>query len=84
MIAPIPLALPDIRRGRLYALGVTTKKRSHLLPEVPTIAEAGVPDFDYAIWYGVWAPVGTPPGVVDKLANDIDEHWRLRICAIGL
>lgn len=71
MIAPIPLALSDIRGGRLYALGVTTKERSHLLPEVPTIAEAGVPDFDYPIWYGVWVPIGTPPGVVDKLANDI-------------
>ena len=46
-------------------------KRSTLLPEVPTIAEAGVAGFDYPIWYGVWTPVGTPAGVVDKLAKDI-------------
>jgi tripartite-type tricarboxylate transporter receptor subunit TctC len=71
MMAPLQLALVDIRAGRLRALGVTTKKRSSLLPEVPTIAEAGVSGFDYPIWYGVWVPAGTPEGVVDKLAKDI-------------
>jgi tripartite-type tricarboxylate transporter receptor subunit TctC len=71
MMAPIPLALTDIRTGNLRALGVTTKKRSSLLPEVPTIAEAGVSGFDYPIWYGVWAPPATPAEVVDKLARDI-------------
>jgi len=71
LLAPIQLALVDIRAGRLRPLGVSTKKRSSLLPEVPTIAEAGVAGFDYPIWYGVWTPVGTPAGVVDKLAKDI-------------
>jgi len=71
LMAPIQLALVDIRAGRLRALGVTTKKRSSLLPEVPTIAEAGVSGFDNPIWYGVWVPAGTPDGVVDKLAKDI-------------
>jgi tripartite-type tricarboxylate transporter receptor subunit TctC len=71
MLAPIQLALIDIRAGRLRPLGVSAKKRSPLLPEVPTIAEAGVADFDYPIWYGVWTPAGTPAGVVDKLAKDI-------------
>ena len=71
LLAPIPLALADIRAGRLRALGVSTKKRSNLLPEVPTIAEAGVAGFDYPIWYGVWVPAGTPAKVVDKLAKDI-------------
>ena len=70
-LVPIPLALVDIRGGRLRALGVTTKKRSPLLPEVPTIAEAGVPGFDWPIWYGVWVRTGTPAGVVDKLAKDL-------------
>src|SRR5437763_126561 len=70
-LAPIQLALVEIRAGRLRALGVTTKKRSSLLPEVPTIAEAGVSGFDWPIWYGVWVPAGTPAGVVDKLAQDI-------------
>jgi tripartite-type tricarboxylate transporter receptor subunit TctC len=71
LLAPIQLALTDIRAGKLRALGVTTKNRSSLLPEVPTIAEAGVTGFDYPIWYGVWVPAGTPAGVVDKLAKDI-------------
>jgi tripartite-type tricarboxylate transporter receptor subunit TctC len=71
MLAPIQLALADIRAGKLRPLGVTTTNRSNLLPEVPTIAEAGVPGFDYPIWYGVWVPAGTPAGVVDKLAKDI-------------
>ena len=71
MMAPISLALPHIRDGRLVALGVTTARRSTLLPEVPTIAEAGVAGFDFPIWYGIWAPAGTPAGVVDKLAKDI-------------
>jgi tripartite-type tricarboxylate transporter receptor subunit TctC len=73
LIAPIPLALPDIRAGRLRALGVTTARRSTLLPDVPTIAEVGVPGFDYRIWYGVWVPAGTPKSVVEKLANDIER-----------
>jgi tripartite-type tricarboxylate transporter receptor subunit TctC len=56
MMAPIPLVMADIRAGRLSALGVSTKRRSNLLPEVPTIAEAGVAGFDYPIWYGIWVP----------------------------
>jgi tripartite-type tricarboxylate transporter receptor subunit TctC len=50
---------------------VSGARRSSLLPEVPTIAEAGVAGFDYPIWYGVWAPAGTPAAVVNKLAKDI-------------
>ena len=70
-MAPISLALPAIHDGKLVALGVTTARRSTLLPEVPTIAEAGVAGFDFPIWYGIWAPAGTPAAVVDKLAKDI-------------
>jgi len=73
LLAPIQLALVDIRAGRLRPLGVSTKKRSPLLPEVPTIAEAGVVGFDYPIWYWLWTPAGTPAGVVDKLAKDVER-----------
>jgi tripartite-type tricarboxylate transporter receptor subunit TctC len=73
MMAPIQLALADIVAGKLRALGVTTESRSRLLPEVPTIAEAGVPGFNYPIWYGVWVPIGTPTGVVNKLARDFAQ-----------
>jgi tripartite-type tricarboxylate transporter receptor subunit TctC len=71
LLAPIPLAMADIHSGKLRALGVSTNRRSPLLPEVPTIAEAGVSGFDYAIWYGVWVPAGTRQQVVDKLGRDI-------------
>ena len=70
-MVPIQLALADIRAGKLVALGVSGAQRSSLLPEVPTIAEAGVAGFDFSIWYGVWAPAGTPAGVIEKLARDI-------------
>ena len=70
-LVPISLALPHIRDGKLIALGVSTARRSALLPEVPTIAEAGVAGFDFPIWYGLWAPAGTPAGVIDKLVEDI-------------
>jgi tripartite-type tricarboxylate transporter receptor subunit TctC len=71
LLAPVPLALKHIRSGDLVALGVSSARRSPLLPAVPTIAEAGLPGFDYSIWYGVWAPAGTPPAIVDKLAKDM-------------
>ena len=71
MMAPIPLALADIRAGKLRALGVSTKKRSSLLPEVPSISESGVAGFNWPIWYGIWVRAGTPARVVDKLAKDI-------------
>jgi tripartite-type tricarboxylate transporter receptor subunit TctC len=71
MIAPISITLSPIRDGKLFPLGVTTARRSTLLPAVPTIEEAGVAGFDFPIWYGIWAPAGTPAGVVDKLSKDI-------------
>jgi tripartite-type tricarboxylate transporter receptor subunit TctC len=71
MMWPIEFALAGIRAGKLVALGVTSKKRSSQLPEVPTIAEAGAVGYDFRIWYGVWAPAGTPAKVVDKLTTDI-------------
>ena len=70
-LAPISLVLPHIRDGQLIALGVTTARRSALLPEVPTISEAGVAGFAFPIWYGIWVRAGTPAGVVDNLVKDI-------------
>lgn len=70
-LVPISLALPHIHDGTLVALGVSTARRSTLLPEVPIIAEASVVSFDFPISYGMWAPAGSPTGVVEKLSNDI-------------
>lgn len=70
--APISaVTLPYIRNGDLVALGVSTSQRSMLLPEVPTIAEAGVDGFDFPIWYGLWAPSGTPAAIIEKIGRDI-------------
>ena len=70
-LSPIPTTLPHIGAGRLLPLGVSSGRRSSALPDVPTVAEAGVPGFDFAIWYGIWASGATPAGVVEKLAEDI-------------
>ncbi len=70
-LSPISLALPHIREGRLVALGVSSARRSIILPEVPTLAETGVSGFDFTIWYGIWAPTGTAARVVNKLAKSI-------------
>ena len=70
-IAPISLALPALHDGQVVALGVTTVRRSTLLPEVPTIAEAGLVGFNFPIWYGIWVRASTPSSVIDKLAKDI-------------
>ena len=70
-LSPIPTTLPHIRAGRLLPLGVSGARRSSTLPDVPTVAEAGVPGFDFPIWYGIWAPRATPTRVVQTLAEDI-------------
>ena len=68
---PIALALPQVREGKLVALGVSSARRSNLLPDVPAIAEAGVAGFEDTIWYGVWAPAAIPGDVVDKVSKDV-------------
>ena len=71
LLAPVSLATDALKAGGLRALGVSTKKRSYFLPDVPTIAEASVAGFDFPIWYGIWAPAGTPAEVIDQLAQDV-------------
>lgn len=69
--SPISAALPHVREGKLVALGVSSSKRSSALPNVPTIAESGLPGFDYNLWVGVMAPAGTPADVIDKINKDV-------------
>src|SRR5437867_549102 len=71
--SPISAALPNIREGKLIALGVSTAKRSSALPNVPTLAESGLPGFDYNLWVGLFAPAGTPAEVVEKINKDISR-----------
>jgi tripartite-type tricarboxylate transporter receptor subunit TctC len=63
----IPPAIPHIRSGKLRALAVTAARRSPLLPELPTVAEAGLPDFDVSAWFGLLLPAATPGPVVQRL-----------------
>jgi len=65
--ATLPGAMPHIKSGKLNGPAVTTAKRSPALPEVPTIAESGLPGFDVSSWAGLMAPAGTPKAVVQKL-----------------
>jgi len=67
----IPAALPHIKAGRLRALALVAPQRSPALPEVPTVAEAGLKDFEVTTWYGVMAPAGTPRPIVERLNAEL-------------
>ena len=66
-------AIPHVKAGRLYVLGVTGSKRSPALPGVPTIAEAGLPGYEFVTWHGVLAPRGTAPAIVSLLNAKLKE-----------
>ena len=71
MFDSLPSSISHVKSGKLRAIAVTTAKRSSALPNVPTIAESGVPGFDISTWYGIWAPAGTPKEIVSKLSGEI-------------
>jgi len=66
-------ALPLVKSGKLRALGVTTKNRSRVAPDIPTLAESGVADFDATAWFGLFAPTGTPRNVIQRLSREVAE-----------
>ena len=67
----IPAALPHIKAGKLRALALVAPQRSPALPEVPTVAEAGLKDFEVTTWYGILAPAGTPRPIVSRLNAEL-------------
>jgi tripartite-type tricarboxylate transporter receptor subunit TctC len=69
MFDNLPAALPQIRAGNIKALAVTTRLRTRALPDLPTIAEQGFPDFDTDTWSAIFAPPGTPPAIVVRLSR---------------
>jgi tripartite-type tricarboxylate transporter receptor subunit TctC len=64
-------ATPNVKSGRLRALAVTSPRRSVALPDVPTMAESGLPGFDIGIWMALWAPAKTPNEIVAKLNHEV-------------
>jgi len=74
----MPPAMPYIRSGKLRALAVTTTKRSPAAPDVPTMAEAGVPGFDISNWFAYFVPSGTPPDAIGKLNAEIIRALKLQ------
>jgi len=70
-------ALPQVRAGKLRALAVTTLKRSPALPQVPTMGESGLPGFEISGWFGIAAPAGTPPLVVERLGAELQRVMQL-------
>lgn len=66
-----PSTVPHVRTGKLRGLAVTTAKRSQATPDVPTIAEAGLPTFEQSAWHGLFAPAGTPQAVITRLNSDV-------------
>ncbi|SSW69146.1 hypothetical protein AVE30378_03348 [Achromobacter veterisilvae] len=73
LYASVASALPQIKGGKLRALAVTSAARIDLLPDVPTIAESGIPDFDVTSWYGYWVPKDTPRDVVERLNQSMRD-----------
>jgi len=71
MIIGIPVALPQVKAGKLKGIGVTTRTRSVAAPEIPTLNESGLPGYEVLNWYGVLAPIRTPRDVVAKLQGEI-------------
>jgi tripartite-type tricarboxylate transporter receptor subunit TctC len=88
-MAPIANAVNQVREGKLVGLGVSSRTRDPLLPEVPTLDEAGVPGYESELWFGILAPTGLPTAVMTKLNREItrvlsDAETRARWSAIGI
>ena len=88
MIDSMPSSAGAVRDGRLRGLAVTTRARVPAFPDLPTVAEAGVPGYEIATWYGIWAPRGTPQAIVERLqqataAAVATPEMRARLDALG-
>ncbi len=86
--APISPAIPLVKEGKLHALAVSSAARAGSLPNVPTLAEAGVPGFEFTLWFGLWGPAGMPASLVDKINKDVGRavatpELRERLAKLG-
>jgi tripartite-type tricarboxylate transporter receptor subunit TctC len=76
-MAPINTVVGQMKDGKLFAYGVSTRKRAEVLPEVPALAEQGLASFDISLWFGMWAPAATPPAVVARLNAEVNRIVQL-------
>ena len=88
MFDSVPASAGAVRDGRLRALAVTTRNRIAPFPNLPTIAEAGVPGYEISTWYGIWAPVRTPSAIINRLQQAVaaaarNPETRARFDALG-
>ncbi len=88
MFDSMPSSAGAVREGRLRALAVTTAKRVPAFPDLPTVAEAGVPDYEIATWYGIWAPARTPAAIISRLQGAVAKvvarpETRERMATLG-
>ncbi|ALM82914.1 tripartite tricarboxylate transporter substrate binding protein [Bordetella sp. N] len=72
----LPSAMPYVKSGQLRALAVTSTNRDPALPDLPTLAEAGLPGYEVGSWYGLLAPAGTPPSIVDRISKLVAQLVR--------
>ena len=72
----MPAAIPHVREGKLRLLAVSTARRTPGAPETPTVAEGGIPDFDFSLWGGLFAPAGTPTAVIERLNTEVNTILR--------
>lgn len=77
MFDNMPSSLPLVREGKLRALGVTSAKRSPAAPDIPTIAESGLPGFEAVSWFALFAPANTPRPIVDKLQTEVSKILKM-------
>src|SRR5688572_17851435 len=88
-MAPVNVAVGLVKDGRLQPLGVSTLTRSEVLPQVPPLAEQGLPGYEVTLWFGMWAPAGTPPPIVQKLNATVnaivqEPQTRAQFAKLGL
>jgi len=76
LFEPVGTALPQVRSGKVKALAITGARRSALAPEIPTVAESGLPNFDATAWFAIVAPAGTPAEIVTRLNSEINKGLR--------
>lgn len=87
--AGMPTGLPQAKAGKVRAIAVTTAKRSTAAPDIPTMQEAGVTGYEYSLWNGLFAPVNTPPAVINKISADVarvvaTNEMRERFTSLGI